>query len=72
MLFGFVIAAILLPKDRGQQAEQTPTGTEAAQVETVTKQVRVTAAERRAVNRTLVAFIRSGVTFFRRHGWKLW
>jgi hypothetical protein len=63
LLSGLVIAAILLPKDHGQRSEVTPTGTEPAQtVEPVIRQVRVTAAERRAVNRTLVAFVRLGVT----------
>ncbi len=66
VIVGLVIAAIVLPKDHGQEAELTPTGTAASQtvetVETVTKPVRVTAAERHAVNRTLVAFVRTGVT----------
>lgn len=62
MLVTLVIAAILLPKDHGQHAELTPTGTEPSQVEPVTRHVRVTAAERRAVNQTLVAFVRSAVT----------
>jgi hypothetical protein len=60
---GVVVAAILLPKDHGRRYERAPTGTTPAQtVETVSEHVRLTAADRRAVNRTLVAFVRSGVT----------
>jgi len=60
---GLGVAAILLPKDHGRRFERAPTGTTPAQtVETVSEHVRLTAADRRAVNRTLVAFVRSGVT----------
>jgi hypothetical protein len=60
---GIVVAVFALPKDSGRHYNLEPTGTEAAQtVANVVKQVRLTAAERRAVNRTLVAFVRSGVT----------
>jgi hypothetical protein len=61
-LVGLAVAAVLLPKDHGKHYELLPTGTEPAQTVAVTKEVRVTAAQRRAVNRTLVAFVRSGVT----------
>lgn len=60
---GLVVAAILLPKDQGRRFELSPTGTTPAQtVENVLEKVRLTRADRRAVNRTLVAFVRSGVT----------
>ena len=60
---GIAVAAFALPKDSGRHYNLEPTGTEAAQtVENVVKQVRLTAAEKRAVNRTLVPFVRSGVT----------
>ena len=60
---GIVVAAFALPKDSGRHYNLEPTGTEQAQtVENVVKQVRLTAAEKRAVNRTLVPFVRSGVT----------
>ena len=63
LVVGIVVAAFALPKDSGRHYNLEPTGTEAAQtVANVVKQVRLTAAERRAVNRTLVAFVRSGVT----------
>src|SRR5947199_3256796 len=63
LAIGAVVAAILLPKDEGRKYQLAPTGTTPAQTEAaVTKQVRVTAADRRAVNRTLVAFVRPGVT----------
>jgi hypothetical protein len=62
LVVGFVIAAILLPKDHGRQVELTPTGTEPSEVEAPTRRVRLTAADRRAVNRTLVAFVRTAVT----------
>jgi len=60
---GLVVAALLLPKDHGRTYARVPTGTEPAQtVETVSKPVRLTAADRRALNRTLVAFVRTAVT----------
>jgi hypothetical protein len=60
---GIVVAVFALPKDSGRHYNLEPTGTEAAQtVENVVKQVRLTRAEKRAVNRTLVPFVRSGVT----------
>src|SRR5512132_3333462 len=60
---GIAVAALALPKDNGKKYNLEPTGTEAAQtVENIVKQVRLSAAERRAVNRTLVAFVRTGVT----------
>jgi hypothetical protein len=63
LLVGFAVAAILLPKDQGRHYQLAPTGTTPAQtVANVGNQVRVTKAERLAVNRTLVAFVRTGVT----------
>jgi len=63
LVAGAVVVVLLLPKDNGRKYNIEPTGTEAAQtVDNVVKQVRLSAAERRAVNRTLVAFVRSGVT----------
>jgi hypothetical protein len=63
LVAGLVVAAVLLPKDHGRRYELVPTGTTPAQtVENVVGKVRLTAADRRAVNRTLVAFVRSGVT----------
>jgi hypothetical protein len=63
LAIGIVVAVFALPKDSGRHYNLEPTGTEAAQtVANVVKQVHLTAAERRAVNRTLVAFVRSGVT----------
>jgi len=60
---GVAVAAVLLPKDHGRELELSPTGTEPAQtVANALDQVHLTAADRRAVNRTLVAFVRSGVT----------
>jgi hypothetical protein len=60
---GIAVAALALPKDNGKKYNLEPTGTEAAQtVENIVKEVRLSAAERRAVNRTLVAFVRAGVT----------
>jgi len=60
---GIVVAAFALPKDSGRHYNLEPTGTEAAQtVANNVKQVRLTAADKRAVNRTLVPFVRSGVT----------
>ncbi|MFL5936129.1 MAG: hypothetical protein ACJ76U_04735 [Gaiellaceae bacterium] len=60
---GIVVAAFALPKDSGRHYNLEPTGTEAAQtVANDVKQVRLTAADKRAVNRTLVPFVRSGVT----------
>lgn len=62
-LAGLTAAAIALPKDHGKRYQLAPTGTEPPQqVEGVRKQVRVTEAQRREVNRTLVAFVRLGVT----------
>ena len=60
---GIAVAAFALPKDNGRKYNLEPTGTEAAQtVENNIRQVRLSAAERRALNRTLVAFVRAGVT----------
>jgi hypothetical protein len=63
LVIGAVVGVLALPKDNGKRYNLEPTGTEAAQtVQNVVKQVRLTRAERRAVNSTLVAFVRSGVT----------
>lgn len=63
LLAGVAVAAILLPKDHGRTYARVPTGTTPAQtVEAVVHQVRLTASDRRALNRTLVAFVRTGVT----------
>jgi hypothetical protein len=63
LVVGIVVAVFALPKDSGRHYNLEPTGTEAAQtVANVVKQVRLTAADKRAVNRTLVPFVRSGVT----------
>src|SRR4051794_16436528 len=63
VLIAFAIAAVLLPKDHGRELQLSPTGTEPAQtVENVLEQVHLTKADRQAVNRTLVAFVRTGVT----------
>jgi len=60
---GIAVAALLLPKNNGKKVNIEPTGTEAAQtVQQVIKQVHLTAADRRAVNSTLVPFVRNGVT----------
>jgi hypothetical protein len=61
LLGGVVLAAFLLPGVHGNQ-ELVPTGTPPPQTVTVTKSVRVTAAERRAVERTLSAFVKTAVT----------
>ncbi len=58
-----VVLAIALPKSHGKHYRLAPTGTEPVDVNTVpAKQVRVTPALRREVNRTLVAFVRTAVT----------
>jgi len=63
LFVALVVLAIVLPKDHGQRFNLSPTGTEPEQVNTTpTKEVRLTQAERRAVNRTLVAFVRTAVT----------
>jgi hypothetical protein len=63
LVVGIVVAVFALPKDSGRHYNLEPTGTEEAQtVANVVKQVRLTAADKRAVNRTLVPFVRSGVT----------
>jgi hypothetical protein len=63
VLAGFAVAAVLLPKDHGRTYARVPTGTTPAQtVEAVVHQVRLTAADRRAINQTIVAFVRTGVT----------
>ena len=60
---GFVVGTIVFTKSEALHAPPAPTGTEAAQTNVQpVKQVRVTPAERRAVNETLVAFIRTAVT----------
>jgi hypothetical protein len=60
---GIVVAVFALPKSNGKKYNIEPTGTEAPQtVQQIVKQVRLTPADRRAVNRTLVAFVRNGVT----------
>jgi hypothetical protein len=63
LLVGLVVAAIVLPKDHGVRYQLNPTGTERAQsYGDLQKEVRVTPQQRRAVNETLVAFVRTGVT----------
>jgi hypothetical protein len=63
LLVGLVAAAILLPKDHGIRYQLNPTGTEPVQsYAPLQKEVRVTPQQRRAVNETLVAFVRTGVT----------
>ena len=59
---GLAVAAIVFPNRHGTRNELAPTGTTPAQNAEIVRRVRVTAAERRAVNRTLVAFVRTGVT----------
>jgi hypothetical protein len=62
LLVGLAVAAIALPKDHGKRYQLNPTGTEAPQSYTPPpKEVRVTPQQRRAVNETLVAFVRTGV-----------
>jgi hypothetical protein len=56
-----VALAVVLPKQHAPHY-LAPTGTQQAVGQAQPKQVRVTAAERVAVNRTLVAFVRTGVT----------
>jgi hypothetical protein len=63
LLAGLVAAAILLPKDHGVRYQLNPTGTAEPQgYEPPPKEIRVTPEQRRAVNETLVAFVRAGVT----------
>jgi hypothetical protein len=63
VLAGLTVAAILLPKDHGVRYQLNPTGTQAQPGYTPPqREVRVSPTERRAVNETLVAFIRTGVT----------
>jgi len=62
LLIGFAVAAVVLPKDTGRRYQLAPTGTTPAQTVAVNTVVRVTKADRLAVNRTLVAFVRQGVT----------
>jgi hypothetical protein len=60
---GAVVVVLLLPKNNGKHYNLEPTGTTPAQtVQQIVKQVHLTAADRRAVNRTLVAFVRTAVT----------
>src|SRR6266516_467277 len=59
---GVAVAAIILGNG-GPGYQLAPTGTEPAQTNSSpAKQVRVTPAERRGVNETLVAFVRTAVT----------
>jgi hypothetical protein len=63
LLLGLTVAAILLPKDHGVRYQLNPTGTQEPQGYTPPpKEIRVTPAARQAVNETLRAFIRTGVT----------
>lgn len=63
LLTGLVVAAILLPKDHGVHYQLNPTGTGLPQGYTPPpREIRVTPGARRAVNETLLAFIRTGVT----------
>jgi hypothetical protein len=58
-----VVTILLLPNGEANKLQATPTGTIPAQtVVQVIKQVRLTRADKRGVNRTLVAFVRTGVT----------
>jgi hypothetical protein len=60
---GIAVAAFALPKNNGKHYNIEPTGTEPVQtVQQIIKQVRLTAADKRDVNRTLVPFVRNGVT----------
>jgi hypothetical protein len=61
---GVAVAAILLPKDHGRELQLSPPGTEPAQTvaNALDERVRLTAADRRELNRTIVAFVRAGVT----------
>jgi hypothetical protein len=63
LVIGVVVAAIALPKDTGVHYDIEPTGTEPAQtVANALTHARLTKADRRAINATLVAFVRTGVT----------
>ena len=63
LLVGLAVAAIVLPKDHGMRYQLNPTGTEEPRgYEPPPEEVRVTPQQRRAVNETLVAFVRTGVT----------
>jgi hypothetical protein len=63
LVTGVVVAAILLPKDTGVHYDIEPTGTEPAQtVANVLTKARLTRADRHEINRTVVAFVRTGVT----------
>lgn len=63
LLIGLTILAIVLPKDHGRRFQLAPTGTEPAETAPATPvEARVTREQREAVNRTLAAFIRAGVT----------
>jgi hypothetical protein len=59
---GVVVAGLVFANNHGTRLQLEPTGTTPPQTVAVDRPVRVTAAERRAVNRTLVAFVRSAVT----------
>jgi hypothetical protein len=60
---GAVVAISLLPNSNGQPKNLNPTGTTPAQtVAQILKQVHLTKADREAVNRTLVPFVRLGVS----------
>jgi hypothetical protein len=63
VLSGLGVAAILLPKDHGVHYRLNPTGTAEPQgFRPPPKEIRVTPKARRAVNDTLAAFIRTGLT----------
>jgi len=61
VLVGVAIAAVLLPGSPKNE-ESAPSGNTPAQTVAIQKPTRVTAAERRAVDRTLGAFVRAAVT----------
>ena len=63
LVTGLLVAAILLPKDHGVHYQLNPTGTAQPQgYAPPPKEIRVTPEARSAVNETLLAFIRTGVT----------
>jgi hypothetical protein len=63
LIAGVGAAALLLPKDHGVHYQLNPTGTAQPQGYLAPpKEIKVTPGERRAVNATLLAFIRTGVT----------
>src|SRR5215467_6630624 len=63
LTIGIVVGVFALPKSNGRHYNLEPTGTEPVQtVQQIIKQVRLTSADKREVNSTLVPFVRNGVT----------